>query len=543
MPNAAESLIKDEKRLTRLHSLRLLDSPTDPAFDRLTRLVTRILDVPVSLVTLVDGDRQFFKSQTGLLEPYGTIRETPISHSFCQHVVATKHALIIEDAREHDLVFDNLAIRDLNVIAYAGIPLVTSDGYAIGSFCAIDSQPRIWTQDDIAILRDLAASVMTEIELQEELRERQRVEASLRERRHFINRILNAAPAIIYIFDFTLGKITYLNQSLQSLIGMTVDQIDLAFLQKTLHPDDINAYDARWARLKMGDDDSVMSIEFRLKHADGGWRWIRGHHVVFARDEDGIPTQILSVARDITDMREAGQQVIDLQMERHRTNLLRQFIQHTSHDIRTPLTLIQSSVDILRRTDDPEKRHIRLQTIEDQVITIRNVLDQFNTMSELQNIDQRNLEAVNINIILADLIGSYHRHIESDFAPDLPDIWGNHLQLGEALDALLENAVIFTPDDGGISVTTRLHDDERHVVIEVSDTGIGIPETDLPHIFEPMYKVDQARTHGKGKSGLGLALAQRVVDLHEGEISVTSEINVGTTFRVVLPLNSRLSRE
>src|SRR5215204_4594894 len=107
-------MVTDSDRLAALERLCLLDTPIDPSFDRLTRLATRTLKAPVSLVTLVDRNRQFFKSQIGLPEPWASLRETPLSHSFCQHVVNTNQPLIISDARQHPLVFTNLAIPDLN---------------------------------------------------------------------------------------------------------------------------------------------------------------------------------------------------------------------------------------------------------------------------------------------------------------------------------------------------------------------------------------------------------------------------------------------
>lgn len=155
----------DLQRIAALRRLAILDTPTEAAFDRLTRLATRLLGVPVSLVSLVDEDRQFFKSCVGLPEPWASARETPLSHSFCQHAVNLGKPLVITDARIHPLVRDNLAIQDLGVIAYAGIPLVASDGNVLGTFCAIDHQPRVWTEDEVATLQDLALSVMTEIEL------------------------------------------------------------------------------------------------------------------------------------------------------------------------------------------------------------------------------------------------------------------------------------------------------------------------------------------------------------------------------------------
>lgn len=157
--------LDDAQRLQGLRDSGLLDTPAEEGFDRITRLATRILDIPIALVTLVDRDRQFFKSCVGLPEPWASRRETPLSHSFCQHTVTTGAELVIEDARLHPELRDNLAVPDIGVIAYAGIPLVTSDGAMLGSFCAIDTKPRRWSASDLATLRDLAESAASEIEL------------------------------------------------------------------------------------------------------------------------------------------------------------------------------------------------------------------------------------------------------------------------------------------------------------------------------------------------------------------------------------------
>ena len=162
--------LEDQKRLEALHRTGLLDSPPEEGFDRLTQLVRRMLKVPVSLVSLVDTSRQFFKSMRGLGEPWRDLGETPLSHSFCQHVVAHEKPLIITDARKHPTLRNNL-----------GIPLFTPDGYAIGSLCAIDHRPRSWTEVEIENLKDLATSVMTEIALRIRLNELKQTEKDLRQ--------------------------------------------------------------------------------------------------------------------------------------------------------------------------------------------------------------------------------------------------------------------------------------------------------------------------------------------------------------------------
>ncbi|MDP9348694.1 MAG: GAF domain-containing protein, partial [Gemmatimonadota bacterium] len=158
------SVLQDPSRLAVLARLGVLDSPREEVFDRLTRLAARTLHVPIALISIVDGERQFFKSQVGLPEPWASRRETPLSHSFCRHVVEARAPLVVEDARLHPVLRENLAIRDLRVIAYAGVPLITSYGIEVGTLCAIDTTPRPWLEEEVEMLKELAAAVVTTIE-------------------------------------------------------------------------------------------------------------------------------------------------------------------------------------------------------------------------------------------------------------------------------------------------------------------------------------------------------------------------------------------
>jgi GAF domain-containing protein len=160
-----DGAVRDPARLEALRATGLLDSPPDPSFDRHARLAAQMMNAPVALVSLVDEDRQFFKSCLGVAEPWATDRATPLSHSFCQHAVAAREPLVVTDAREHPVLRENPAIRDMGAIAYAGVPLIDPEGYALGTLCVIDSRPRQWSSSQIELLGDLAASVVSEITL------------------------------------------------------------------------------------------------------------------------------------------------------------------------------------------------------------------------------------------------------------------------------------------------------------------------------------------------------------------------------------------
>jgi hypothetical protein len=164
VPELAKALA-EPGRLAALRDSALLDTPAEESFDRLARVAAKLVGAPVALVTAVDRDRQFFKSCLGLPEPWATRRETPLTHSFCQHVVTAREPVLVTDARQDPRFSDNLAIRDLGVIAYLGVPLITAEGQAIGTLCVIDHEPRIWTKDEISLVTDIAAAVVTEITL------------------------------------------------------------------------------------------------------------------------------------------------------------------------------------------------------------------------------------------------------------------------------------------------------------------------------------------------------------------------------------------
>src|SRR6188472_548578 len=161
----AAAAVQDPDGLDALRATGLLDTDVSPSFDRLARVAAHVLNAPVALVSLVDADRQFFKSCLGMPEPWASERGSPLSHSFCQHAVASREPLLVDDAREHELLRDNPAIRDMGIVAYAGIPLIDADGHALGTLCVIDSRPRHWTSHQVQLLSDLAASVVTEIAL------------------------------------------------------------------------------------------------------------------------------------------------------------------------------------------------------------------------------------------------------------------------------------------------------------------------------------------------------------------------------------------
>jgi diguanylate cyclase (GGDEF)-like protein len=159
-----EGAVKLPARLAALVAEGLLDGGPEPIFDRFARVAARSANAPVALVSLVTDERQYFAGMHGVPQPVADERETPLSHSFCQHVVANEAPLVISDARLDPVLCGNLAVVDLDVIAYAGFPIVTPEGYVLGSLCAIDDSARDWDPAHLDALADIAVLIGNELE-------------------------------------------------------------------------------------------------------------------------------------------------------------------------------------------------------------------------------------------------------------------------------------------------------------------------------------------------------------------------------------------
>ena len=197
--------VREIRRLVALRATGLLDSQPEASFDRLTRLAARLTGAPGAAVTLVDADRQFFKSAVGLDPEAMLKRETPLDRSICRHVVASGETLVLADTSQFP------ACAGHPIRAYLGAPLVTADGHVLGSFCVFDTNPREWSADDVATLNDLAASVGTEIELRSDIARRSRLELELSEAKGRFETYMENCPALALAKD-TAGRLIYMNK-------------------------------------------------------------------------------------------------------------------------------------------------------------------------------------------------------------------------------------------------------------------------------------------------------------------------------------------
>lgn len=236
----AQLLPDEQQRLDALHSLKLLDTPPEPEFDRITKLLARSLQVPITLVSLVDESRQWFKSKVGL-----DVQETHRDHAFCAHTILQDSPLVVPDAQLDPRFADNMLVTDApNIRFYAGAPIRSSSGHRLGTLCAIDSKPHNLSQEELDTLCDLAALVSNEIRLRERLSstsdrlERSRDVARANEAQY---RSMFELASVGIARVAANGAWISVNDALCKIVGYQPEELMGLTFQDITHPDDLNA--------------------------------------------------------------------------------------------------------------------------------------------------------------------------------------------------------------------------------------------------------------------------------------------------------------
>ena len=223
-------------------------------------------------------------------------------------------------------------------------------------------------------------------------------------------------------------------------------------------------------------------------------------------------------------------------------NKIRQFSGDVSHELRTPLTIIRGEVEVLLRKDRAKDEYIgTLRSVLEESFRMEKIIDDLLFLSRVEALEKSQLnQDVRLDTVLSQVIGnrkaalqgkSLELHVEE--APEIL-VKGNEHLLERMLVNVLDNAIRYTPEGGRVSVS--LSRSQRTARLEVSDTGIGIPEDALPLIFDRFYVVDKSRSKETGGSGLGLSIVKWIADSHGARIDVSSRMGKGTTFRIDFPL-------
>jgi len=353
---------------------------------------------------------------------------------------------------------------------------------------------------------------------------------------------LNAAYMRSWDWNIETGDI--LRNDFYEAVAVSIKTHYVDFMNH-IHPDDqqtvLNAV------RKMVEYTGTFEAEYRFLDKGGGIHWFYSLGQPYL-NESGELAGVAGVIQDITgrkaieeSLKRADQQGMELILEKERVGALTEFISTISHDFKTPLAIINNSLYLLQRIDDPAKQKDKLNLIKEQTLLLDKQIQDILTISRLDYAPQVITHPVNINLLLSKIADFFHPSFENkkqsfhlDLQPALPNILADSDELDRALVNLVENAINYTPLNGRITVATRVIGNQIECVI--SDTGIGMIAQDTQRIFDNFYRAENARMINSKGTGLGLAIVKRIVTNHNGTIQVESELGKGTTFRLRFPV-------
>jgi signal transduction histidine kinase/CheY-like chemotaxis protein/HPt (histidine-containing phosphotransfer) domain-containing protein len=596
MPNAERGRLEDPDRLAALAETGLLDTPVEEIFDRHTRLAGRLLGVPVSLVSLVAGDHQFRKSQYYAPGHTPAERRNPLSDSFCQHVVAREAPLVVPDSLHDPLVRDN-GVADV-VRAYLGIPITLASGQTIGSFCAIDAQPHEWSGDDVALLRDIAAGVIAEIELRVQLTRRERLHEEMQRWLAFDHLLAEATTRFIDAGPANMRP------RVESALGVVARGLDVewgalwlpgaggwaaaepiaaaAAAESTALPWQDAQQFLDLVRRRLEEQDAIVVEDSDATSGDELHDLLRRDGVrasallpvlrdgelagilcMQGRSPRGWPEHKLLLLRMLGDAMLGGlaRAAAEAQLEKARATAdaavraKERFLADISHELRTPLNGVIGISHLLAETELDERQGEYLRGIR---YSANLLLALTNDLLDLARITAGRLhfaaEPFNVRTTIADAVGSMRYEAErknlyldvhiDDGVPATLD--GDAVRLTQVLMNLVGNALRFT-ERGGVSVAVQAvapapSPDRVVLRLDVTDSGVGIAADRLDGIFEAFVqeKGDTARLFGG--SGLGLTIVRELVEAQGGTVAVRSTAGQGSTFTVQIPLARHVPR-
>jgi PAS domain S-box-containing protein len=547
------------RRLEVLAQYGILDTTAEQEFDDLARLATYIAGTPMAMVSLIDADRQWFKSKIGL-----DIDQTPRNVSFCDHAIRGRELFVVPDAQADKRFAENpLVTGEPHIRFYAGMPLVSPEGTALGTLCVVDRVPRELSREQQEALRVLGRQVNAQLDLRRNMLKLVRTYAELAGAQEKLAAVLHAATTVAIIATNTDGLLTLFNPGAERLLGWTAEEVigkksALDFILK-------NEIEERAAELGRRLGKRIRGLGYFAElarqgiHEERPWTHVRkdGSYVpaklavAALHDANSEISGFMGVSKDLTERRRYEQELIrarEAAEDASRTKS--EFLANISHEIRTPLNAILGLTELAMGTAlSPEQREY-LAGIQESG---RGLLALMNDVLDFSRIENRKLELYTINFplreTLADILRTfglraYQKGLELilQVAPDVPDVvCADAMRLRQILTNLVGNSIKFTERG---EIVLRVFVDigrEDHTLLQfsVADTGIGVLPAKLAIIFDPFTQADSSTHRKYGGTGLGLAISKELVEWMGGQMWVESAPGRGSTFHFSLPVRGR----
>ncbi len=494
----------DDERVDSLRSLKILDTSHEERFDRIIRTTALLFNVPISMVSLVDANRQWFKSCVGM-----SVKETERDISFCGHAILNEEMLVIEDAHLDPRFADNpLVTGPPHVRFYAGQPLRGPKGHIIGTLCIVDRKPRRLNSEKQDALRNLAFWAETELNATQ------------------LNTFIKSLADGMILFD-EKGIIEVINPATESifrakpedLVGTDIETLMPGSCEISSEIGDNTCEGELHARRPDG-------TEFPVEFSVGEMAW-------------GHSSRFVGIIHDLTEQKETEQKLRELD------RLKSEFVSMVSHELRTPLTSIGGYLEMLLDGDagdinDEQEEY--LEIIQRNTVRLSALI---NDLLDVSRIESGRIELkkqqLDMHEIIQGATESIRPYIEErqqgldiQLPPSLPEVHGDVDRITQVLINFVSNASKYTPHGG--KITIMLDNPEGFVCINVMDNGIGLSSAELKKLFTRFFRADNRTTREVGGTGLGLWISKSLVEMHGGEVSVESKKGKGSTFSFTLPV-------
>lgn len=494
--------VNEKERLEALESYEILDTDPDKRLDNLTKLASEICEVPISLISLIDETRQWFKSRVGLDAP-----ETAREISFCQHAILETELMQIENALEDDRFVNNILVTgDPNIRFYAGQPLIDKNGFALGTLCVIDSKPNALSDYQKRALKTLSEEIIYAIEQVKSEKARIKYE-----------RFFEMSLDILCIAD-TDGFFKEVNPTFTRLLGYPKDELLGKPFLEFIHPEDKKNTVEAVNLLETGQN--LLGFENRYRKKDGGYVWL---HWTCHPDEKS--SNLFAAAHDISSLKLASQK---LEIS---NKSLDQFAYIVSHDLKAPLRAISGLIEFLQEDLEGKLDKESIQNFslvknrsERMALMIDGIFEY--TKAGKGSIGKKLIDSkaviencfYNIN---------FKNKFKLKLKDPIPNIYFNEHQFSQIFQNLIDNSIKHHDKESGV-LSVQCEDQDEFYKFTLSDDGPGINENSLTRIFEIFQSLQPK--NGNENTGIGLAIVKKIIEDNEGEIRCESKLGEGSNF-------------
>jgi PAS domain S-box-containing protein len=525
----------EAQRLANLRSFAILDTLPQKAFDDITALASTICGTPIAVISLVDEDRQWFKSRLGL-----DTKETSRDVSFCGHaILQPSEVMVVPNALQDARFRDNELVQgDTQIRFYAGAPIISPEGYPLGTVCVIDQRERSLTPSQTASLRSLSSLVSNLLDHERLTRETEQRKIS---QAKTDNQILTAMvtesldlKSFIdrdYVYRFVNpAYLRYWGREVDEIVGRSVsDLMGADLFENTIRP--------HFDRALAG---HVVNYETELVFPVMGHRHVEVFYLP-AHDGEGNIIGVVVRGHDIQRRKEHEIKLRQtVALLEHKTLEQDRFIHIISHDLREPINTINNFASLLTTDEDlvlPDPARRYLEYVRAGGERMKSLVDDLLDFLRMENhaVEKVKLDLTHlVSAVREDLHASLEKTGGKIEFGHLPKAFGDRSLLRIALQNLVSNGLKFTAK--GVQPIVRLgaRIEDGHIFITVQDNGIGMASDQTEKIFQ-MFQRLHSRKQYPG-TGIGLSICRRIAELHGGTITVSSVPGEGSCFTLCLPM-------